>query len=41
MLDLNDCWISTGKNYKQGLTWCDGNNNPQSRLDYAYELSPY
>ena len=35
-MELNDCWISTGKNYKQGLTWCDGNNIPQSRLDYVF-----
>ena len=36
MMDLIDCWISTGKKYKKGLKWCDGNNIPQSRLDYVF-----
>ena len=36
MMGLNDCWISTGKNYQQGLTWCNGNNIPQSTLNYVF-----
>lgn len=28
------------KTYKQGLTWCDGDNVPQSRIDYVLTLEP-
>lgn len=35
---FKDCWLSSGKSYKQGLTWCNGNNVPQSRVDYVFTL---
>ena len=34
--DLNDSWISNGKTVLQGLSWCDGQNNPKSRIDYIF-----
>lgn len=28
---FKDCWLSSGKNYKQGLTWSNWDDVPQSR----------
>ena len=32
-LSLKDSWIYFGKKSEQGLTWCDGDNVPKSRID--------
>lgn len=34
---LSNCWISSGKTTINGLTWCDGENSPQSRIDCFFQ----
>ena len=29
---LNDCWVYSGKSRKSGMSWCDGENIPKSRI---------
>ena len=36
LYSLNDCWISSGKTKINGLSWCDGENIPKSRIDYVF-----
>lgn len=35
---FKDCWLSSGKNYKQGLTWSNWDDVPQSRTDYLCNM---
>jgi hypothetical protein len=36
LYSLNDCWISSGKTKINGLSWCNGENTPKSRIDYVF-----
>lgn len=32
---FKDCWLTSGKTYKKGLTWCNGDTFPERRIDYV------
>lgn len=36
LITLNDWWVSGGKSGPQGLSWCDGDGTPKSRIDFIF-----